>query len=64
MPITFTNRLTSRPLLVPLSSGATLRLSPGQTSRELPDREAMHNPKIDKLRRRGHVDVRTVTGPW
>jgi hypothetical protein len=61
MPITFTNRSMSSPLLVPLSSGRTLRLPPGGTSQELPDREAEGNPKVEKLRRQGLLDVREET---
>ena len=62
MPITFTSRLTTRPVHLLLSGGTTLRLSPGQTSREFPDREAEHNPQIDRLRQQGYIDVQTVTG--
>jgi hypothetical protein len=61
MPVTFVNRSTSRPLLVPLSNGQTLRLPPGGSSEKLPDREVESNPKVDKLRRQGLLDV--VTEP-
>ena len=61
MPVTFVNRSASRPLLVPLSSGKTLRLSPGGRSEKLPDREAENNPKVDKLRGQGLLDVLTET---
>lgn len=59
MPVTFLNRSASRPLLVPLSNGKTLRLSPGGSSGKLSDREAENNPKVDKLRRQGLLDVLT-----
>jgi hypothetical protein len=57
MPVTLTNLQRRGPLLVPLASGTTLRLSPGQTSAELPDVDVQHNPMIDKLRRQGLVEV-------
>jgi|1185.fasta_scaffold93768_2 hypothetical protein len=57
MPVTFTNLQPRRHLLVPLASGATLRLSPGQSSDEVPDVEIQDSPKIDKLRRQGVLDV-------
>lgn len=57
MPVTFVNRSPSRPLLIRLSSGRTLRLSPGGSSEKLHDREAENNPKVDKLRRQGLLDV-------
>lgn len=59
MPVTFLNRSASRPLLVPLSNGKTLRLSPGGSSGKLSDREVENNPKVDKLRRQGLLDVLT-----
>jgi hypothetical protein len=58
MPITLTNLQASRPLHVPLSSGVTLRLSPGQTSGALPDVEISDNPKVEKLAGQGLIDVR------
>lgn len=63
MPITFVNRSASRPLLVPLTNGKALRLSPGGSSHGLPDREAENNPKVDKLRRQGLLDVLTEPRP-
>jgi hypothetical protein len=59
MTVTFVNRSASRPLLIPLTNGKTLRLSPGGSSEKLPDREAENNPKVDKLRRQGLLDVLT-----
>lgn len=63
MPVTFVNRSTSHPLLIPLTNGQTLRLSPGGSSGRLPDREAENNPKVDKLRRQGLLDVLTEPRP-
>lgn len=59
MPVTFVNRSASRPLLIPLTNGQTLRLAPGDSSGKLSDREAENNPKVDKLRRQGLLDVLT-----
>ena len=59
MPVTFVNRSLLRPLSVPLRNGKTLRLPPGGSSEKLPDREAENNPKVDKLRRQGLLDVHT-----
>ena len=59
MPVTFVNRSALRPLLVPLTNGTTLRLPPGGSAGKLPDREAESNPKVDKLRRQGLLDVLT-----
>jgi hypothetical protein len=61
MPVTFVNRSALRPLVIPLRGGKTVRLSPGGSSEKLPDREAENNPKVDKLRRQGLLDV--LTGP-
>jgi hypothetical protein len=58
MPITLTNLQASRPLHIPLSSGVTLRLSPGQTSGAMPDVEISDNPKVEKLAGQGLIDVR------
>jgi hypothetical protein len=63
MPVTFVNRSASRPLHIPLANGKTLRLSPGGSSGKLPDREAENNPKVDKLRQQGLLDVVTEPKP-
>lgn len=63
MPVDIRN-LTPRFVLVPLNSGRTLRLSPGQTSGELPDVEVQNNPKVDKLVRQHTIAVeRPTVGP-
>jgi hypothetical protein len=49
MPVVVTN-LSSSPLLLRLTSGATLRLSPGSASEALADVEVQKNPKVDRLR--------------
>jgi hypothetical protein len=56
MSIKITN-LTSRPVSISLSSGTTLRLSPGQTSGKLRDVEIENNPKIDKLQEQRMIEV-------
>ena len=48
MPVAITN-LTSRPLLIALNSGSSLRLSPGEVADKVPDVELKNNSKIDKL---------------
>ena len=50
----------SGPVLVPLSSGTTVRLSPGQVSDEMPDVEVVDNAKVDKLRRQRLIDIETT----
>jgi hypothetical protein len=62
MPVTFVN-CSASPLLVTLNNGKTLRLSPGGSSEKLPDREAQNNPKVDKLRQQGLLDVVAESRP-
>jgi hypothetical protein len=52
--------LTRNPVHVPLTTGSTLRLSPGQTSDELQDVELMNNPMVDKLKGRNVIAVEDV----
>ena len=49
MPYEIEN-LTMRPVLLSLTSGETLRLSPRETSSQLRDVEVSNNPKIQKLK--------------
>ncbi len=56
MPVTLEN-LSDRPVLFLLASGDTVRLSPGETSDELPDVEVTANSKVEKLRSRGVIGV-------
>lgn len=60
MPFTLTNSQPTGPLHVPLTSGASVRLAPGETSAELPDVEVDGNDVVAKLRRRGALQVRPV----
>lgn len=53
--------LVTGPLVVPLNSGSTVRLSPGQSSPDLEDVEVAHNPKVDRLARQGLIEVEAVT---
>jgi hypothetical protein len=50
----------SGPLVVPLTSGRSVRLSPGGASEELPDVEVTNNAKVEKLRERRLIDVEPV----
>jgi hypothetical protein len=61
MAIRIKSLLVSGPVTVPLNSGVTVRLSPGQSSAELADVEAADNPKVDKLLARGAIEVETVS---
>jgi hypothetical protein len=57
MPVTIASLVASGPVLVPLSTGTTVRLSPGEVSDELPDVEVANNAKVEKLRRQGLIAV-------
>jgi len=61
MAIRIKSLLVTGPVMVPLNSGVTVRLSPGQSSAELADVEVADNPKVDKLLGRGVIEVETVT---
>lgn len=64
MTVRIRNLLTSGPLMVPLNSGRSVRLSPGRWSAELRDAEVADNAGLDKLRRRGDIEVaETGEGP-
>jgi len=54
MPVAIKN-LSSRPIFVPLNSGANIRLSPGEVAEKIPDVELKDNTKVDKL-----VSQRTI----
>ena len=49
--------LTDRPVLLTLSSGEVLRLSPGETSDDLEDVEVRSSSKIEKLVTQGVITV-------
>jgi len=63
MAVRIRSLITSGPVLVPLSTGATVRLSPGQVTDDLPDVEVANNAKVEKLRRQGLIGVETVVQP-
>ncbi|MFD5594840.1 hypothetical protein [Streptomyces griseorubiginosus] len=54
--------LASGPLMVALNSGRTVRLSPGCWSADLRDAEVADNAHLDKLRRRGDIEVEQSDG--
>jgi hypothetical protein len=60
MAITIKSLLTSGPVWVPLTTGGSVRLSPGESSSELPDVAVTDNAKVDKLRELGVIGVETV----
>jgi hypothetical protein len=63
MAVRIRSLVTSGPVVVPLSTGTSVRLSPGQVSDDMPDVEVANNAKVDKLRRRGLIDVESVAEP-
>ena len=60
MAVRIRSLATTGPILVPLSTGTAVRLSPGQVSRVLPPVEVANNAKVEKLRQQGLIDVETV----
>lgn len=60
MAVRIRSLVTSGLVLVPLSSGTTVRLSPGQVSDDLPEVEVANNAKVGKLQRQGMIDVATA----
>jgi hypothetical protein len=63
MPFTLTSTVSSGPLLVPLTSGTVVRLSPGQVSEQLDDVEVVNQPRIEKLAQRGLLRLQRVDVP-
>jgi len=61
MPVRLEN-LTGRPVLLVLSSGETLRLSPGELSASLADVEVASSRKIEKLVAGGVIAVHEQGG--
>lgn len=57
MTVRIRSLLASGPIMVPLNSGRSVRLSPGRWSGELRDAEVADNAGLDKLRRRGDIEV-------
>jgi hypothetical protein len=54
MAYTITN-LTRHLLVLPLNSGETLHLAPGETSGAVEDYELVNNAKVDKLMSQGLI---------
>jgi hypothetical protein len=61
MAVRIRSLAVSGPLHVPLTSGVTVRLSPGEVTDELDDVEVASNAMIDKLRDRRLIDVEPVS---
>jgi hypothetical protein len=62
MAVTIRSLAVSGPLVVPLTSGAAVRLSPGEVSEELAEVEVADNPKVDKLLELRLLAVERTTG--
>jgi hypothetical protein len=60
MAVRIRSLLVSGPLMVPLSGGGSVYLSPGEVTGELPDVDVTNNVKVDKLRARRLIDVEQV----
>ena len=60
MAVRIRNLAGAGPLYVRLTSGRSVRLSPGGASEELEDVELAGNAKIDRLRERGLIDVEQI----
>ena len=57
MSIRLRNLRSSAPLQVPLTSGESVRVSPQQSSEELPESEVLNNPKITRLVDQGDLEI-------
>ncbi|HEV2708109.1 MAG TPA: hypothetical protein VGV59_19490 [Pyrinomonadaceae bacterium] len=62
MAYTITN-LTRHLLVLPLNSGATLHLAPGETSGTVEDYELVNNAKVDKLMSQGMISSSAQGAP-
>ncbi len=60
MAVRIRSLATTGPILVPLSTGTAVRLSPGQVSPVMAPVEVANNAKVEKLRRRGLIELETV----
>jgi hypothetical protein len=60
MPYILTSKASSRPLLVFLANGSSVRLSPRQESGVIADVDVEDVPAIERLEREGLLDVRRV----
>ena len=57
MSVRLKNLRAAGPLYVPLTSGHSVRLSPQQSSEELPEIEVRDNPKITRLVDQGDLAI-------
>ncbi|MEV8509058.1 hypothetical protein AB0368_30070 [Actinoplanes sp. NPDC051475] len=60
MAVRIRNLAVAGPLYVRLTSGRSVRLSPGGATEELEDVEIAGNAKIDRLRESGLIDVEQI----
>jgi hypothetical protein len=60
MAVRIRSLATSAPVVVPLSTGEAVRLSPGQVSRDMPQVMVTNNAKVEKLRQLGLIEVEAV----
>lgn len=60
MAVRIRSLLVSGPLMVPLSGGGSVYLSPGEVTGELPDVDVTNNAMVDKMRARRLIDVEQV----
>jgi hypothetical protein len=60
MAVRITSLVASGPITVPLASGATLWLTPGEVSPELPDVETSGSARVAALEERGLISVEPV----
>ena len=57
MSVHLRNLRASSPLHVPLTSGESVRLSPEQSSPEIPEAEVLNNPKVTRLVEAGDLEI-------
>lgn len=63
MAVRIRSLAVSGPVVVPLSTGEAVRLSPGQVTDELPAVTVANNAKVEKLQQRGLIEVETLDEP-
>lgn len=63
MAVRIRSLAVSGPVVVPLSTGEAVRLSPGQATDELPAVTVANNAKVEKLQQRGLIEVETLEEP-
>ena len=62
MSVRLKNLRASGPLHVPLTSGESVRVSPQQSSEEIPESEVLNNPKITRLVDEGVLEIVPTAG--